>query len=1065
MDRWHTGRQSFRTSIHPHDSRGSVTEGSHVNNEVNEKLDFWRTHRLSQTPELNAGQEEDYYRSFQFLKDSEAVLRSLEAAPPNQSERDTPIRSTSTKGNAHSLTLTDSSGPSISNFPLPPAAANSFQQYLTHDIHSQRQSASIGSHATVQKPTPDLHHPGAALDTWNHLGSSRSGDRQSESTVKVFLDKAFTMTAPIAQPQAGKEQTNKQPTPPRAIFQDLPSAYTSITARSNNTRRDVYSDSDGNKASEMRPAGHLEDTSKSCTSSNSSLHEGADADYAFDSSCKEASPNKSENPQAWNEKLSYVLNCKNASRNVAIKDNQSYEAPSNDSAGLQKGNLVGVVGPPPSGALPRGPPSYFQRPSFLAYRDLSINSDSFSRSSIMNTRNLLGLSSQKLSSFNNDDDWRQSDEVQPVSVNDTLANPSRGKELGQMKPGNLSASDCQKSSSTRNSSRLSSGKISIFAIDKSSGSHSTSEHEPSQELQMEISQDLRHFSQVSGLSEMSGSLFVLREDSKWQFSDTNDEGKPTRPSGSHTSFSCKSGLVSSSYDSNEEDHKIDYNPLGMNPTGSTPRSGLSEDQCGDDDADWETEPGSRVFSAYGRGSGLSADRLESNGASISPRFFLPPDRVIRHPADQRFDHVYRVRTTTPDGVPALLPTYSFTEESSFPNRNAWTTPMPSPSSLDRRYQHPTPLAKEHTHPFSSSPPIIGTPEKVDRGYDDLHGNHHTPKLSQPDVADYDEMAKQDDCGESFSFQACSAAGDDDPYCSDTWVSIFDDTGSQLDTSISLPKMNGSFSNASPLGPRGNLTGTPGGTGMREVGSSLANGSSPGMEWSSSVQSHARPPMAYCPVERKLFPYECSEVDSTSRTLASDQLYGPPGWSKSRLSTHRMQLVDDGLLPRSFGRHARGTPLQPVRESRSISLLSVSQYSEDGSSQCSSSSDFPDYPSRHSVEAFSPTQLYNPKRRSAVVWPGACLYRFPRPESSIVATTSKRKRNLSRLVLGLCFLFPPLLLLYGYGLMDAVIVQISRGEIEHFANAEKRFALWIGWTAAAAAAAGIVAAMIVIGLAR
>ena len=67
--------------------------------------------------------------------------------------------------------------------------------------------------------------------------------------------------------------------------------------------------------------------------------------------------------------------------------------------------------------------------------------------------------------------------------------------------------------------------------------------------------------------------------------------------------------------------------------------------------------------------------------------------------------------------------------------------------------------------------------------------------------------------------------------SSAWVSTDEDANG--DAFVDECARHGSFSQMVPAGPKANVTGTPQGTGAREVGSSLANASSPNGELSSS----------------------------------------------------------------------------------------------------------------------------------------------------------------------------------------------------------------------------------------
>ncbi|KAG0635850.1 hypothetical protein HOY80DRAFT_1056004 [Tuber brumale] len=78
---------------------------------------------------------------------------------------------------------------------------------------------------------------------------------------------------------------------------------------------------------------------------------------------------------------------------------------------------------------------------------------------------------------------------------------------------------------------------------------------------------------------------------------------------------------------------------------------------------------------------------------------VAPKGVLVHEGDGRYDFVYRMRRT-PDETPILVPQYMFSSESSFPNRNALTLPIPAKiSSSNLRGADHIPLATR----YGSSP--------------------------------------------------------------------------------------------------------------------------------------------------------------------------------------------------------------------------------------------------------------------------------------------------------------------------------------------------------------------------
>lgn len=85
-----------------------------------------------------------------------------------------------------------------------------------------------------------------------------------------------------------------------------------------------------------------------------------------------------------------------------------------------------------------------------------------------------------------------------------------------------------------------------------------------------------------------------------------------------------------------------------------------------------------------------------------------------------------------------------------------------------------------------------------------------------------------------------------------------------------------------------------------------------------------------------------------------------------------------------------------------------------------------------------------------------LYRIPRPTTQAVL---QRQRELSIMVLCLCFLCPPTLIIYGHGLMDGVMEWLTHGQINAFRLREKTVALVIGYGGSVALFVGVIAGML------
>ena len=177
--------------------------------------------------------------------------------------------------------------------------------------------------------------------------------------------------------------------------------------------------------------------------------------------------------------------------------------------------------------------------------------------------------------------------------------------------------------------------------------------------------------------------------------------------------------------------------------------------------------------------------------------------------------------------------------------------MPSASKeiQSRAYHHPTPLFEDHTHPFISSPPVIVPPQhSANSQMGEVIPDQTVPDPSHlsSEMSDGEQKLKQQrkslyelttpaskgSKGEMNETrrEICSK---ERSYHSSTWVSTQSEDDSMAYALPSLPGRQGSFAKVTILGAKENITGSPDGTGAREVGSSLADASSPGAQFSSS----------------------------------------------------------------------------------------------------------------------------------------------------------------------------------------------------------------------------------------
>ena len=788
-------------------------------------------------------------------------------------------------------------------------------------------------------------------------------------------------------------------------------------------------------------------------------------------------------------------------------------------AGLRNRSSISA-GQPPSSPLPPGPPSGFPRAVFQASREASSNLDALSQSSSYgDTSTLLDMHRQIAS--------KAVTEVAAKTIN-SLPRRSGSFPLVDKDPNACLGSGARLSTQIginrpdmrRNFSGQSNNELSTFRMtraitfnaqgDIGSRKGSTVSGTSSlNNLDREISFEMRRIGRLSGIAQPANSIVVfnengiLDEDSEESCHEIGAAGP--RSSSSHSFSSHRNSVVSDDSGHGGSDKAEEWATTVGQPRSkvtdkgsfaasipSTKASGSSREddymrqgfEQEDDEGEWETVAGSGV-SRSGTGLGLSHGITGSSLADYSSHASLSPKRRSYSPTrysqdlpplltDERYEQVYHVHRLAPDGEPVLLPAYNFKNGAGFPAPDAFDQAIPANLSSANRYQHPTPLSQDHVHPFKSSPPMVmGSGRVLSRPY----SFSPSPEPASPkDLSPRPETDAARDRGGRISEQSmqqlgCRHQNDsfahttnfldmDSSYPSSAWMDAFLETGLEAPESQGVPGPNGSFAKVTILGPKVNITGTPDGTGMRQVGSSLADASSPGMNLSSSpgypvsspediappVPQHhvplSRPAPAHLPVGRK----------------QSGQEKQQPGVLYEQIRAHRELLAAEGLLPRSFTPPVPRPISGPLTTNSLMNLRSSFLNSSSANAASRSHSPAPFY--------LNPTPPLPPPRDSEkFIGMDYRLHRHPRENSDTDTAVWKRKQNLSRAILGMCFLFPPLLLLYAYGMLDVLISSLTSGTITHLADREKRIALVVGWTFAGAAICGIVVGMIIIGIGK
>ena len=644
-----------------------------------------------------------------------------------------------------------------------------------------------------------------------------------------------------------------------------------------------------------------------------------------------------------------------------------------------------------------------------------------------------------------------------------------------------------------------------------------------------ISDDLQRISQLSGASRLSGSIVVVTPQ-QVAFGTSSDSSSKGRSSGQNSHDSSKhevgqrmSQMHSSGVDivpttevprqwtraNRDSDRATSSQNLGSNVRFS--RRAVSEyEDFGegvgqDEEGDWETVADGTGTSRYDvrfersdepAGSSLADNSSYASLSPEHPKFLSTVNsrEVLRHPADERYDHVYRVHRTAPGGEPMLLPAYHFEGGMGFPNRNALTPPSPVSSTSGRAYQHPSPLSKDHVHPFQSSPPVImDSGRKLPLAYRALRASEKSSseeyelgqmrpgrqprqqRQQQPSLGSYGVSSPYDHGGAlgQFDFgEGSSRRGP--PDLIQTSSSGRGSRESDLASSLNMGEAIGGddFGNCSRstlLGLKRNVPGTGQGSGMRELGSRLVQSSSPAMEHGSNTIRYAgRSPAVTAAAVRRSPPLPTTG-DGPGLSLSGENSSEAKIRFNNSLQAHREVLAAEGLLPEIAAPHgdAAGSEgsspvMGPSQAASSVMTLSPS-------------------PTTY-LEAFARPASYDPTPSTPPTAPAAPaltqptlprlisrdfsgfdyhLRRIRRDNSSTATVTWRRKQQLSRAVLAGCVLFPPLLLLYGYGMLDGMMAAMTHGRIEHFGRQQKRTAIFAGWSFAFAVLAGVIVAVIII----
>ncbi|MCJ1457840.1 hypothetical protein MMC28_008209 [Mycoblastus sanguinarius] len=362
---------------------------------------------------------------------------------------------------------------------------------------------------------------------------------------------------------------------------------------------------------------------------------------------------------------------------------------------------------------------------------------------------------------------------------------------------------------------------------------------------------------------------------------------------------------------------------------------LARAMAGSADHEWESVSDMRegggsatqeIATDAGTGSSL-ADNSDSGSLSLTKQTLSTPGlidgrRILQHPPDPRRNHSF-VLVKDNAGKTVHLPQYQFDGGSRLPELNA-RAHLALNTGANRKYRHPTPLSQQHMNPFTSSPPQICRLQASPLVEKDVGTQIHSKKWREHSTRT--RVSKDAGKAEHLLDQSSSSKiGEDvssaygghieEGTCSKGQSSVWLSTTSEGKSGeLSLPIRNGSFGKMAVIGRNGNLTGTPQGTGAREVGSSLADASSPDNKFSSSPAAFDSPPaVQYSPaVDGELGHGENHVADGFHNRMHSSSLQHSSSTYDDDLSVetdfdqhlspeirqHRQLLIHHHLLPRN-----------------------------------------------------------------------------------------------------------------------------------------------------------------------
>ncbi|KAF2713579.1 hypothetical protein K504DRAFT_472885 [Pleomassaria siparia CBS 279.74] len=392
------------------------------------------------------------------------------------------------------------------------------------------------------------------------------------------------------------------------------------------------------------------------------------------------------------------------------------------------------------------------------------------------------------------------------------------------------------------------------------------------------------------------------------------------------------------------------------------------------------------------------------------------------------------------------------------------------------YSYPSPLPS-HDHPFSSSPPMDTRVSLQAAPYDGASSQVDSSPPPSSTVPLFRTRKSNSNHGQPYHFTPWTTApqftlsdketqellnsGPNDEILYEDQQELADPISNMSfqEESPGLVREN-SFEKFSFLGPRGNLTGTPLGTNMQEVGSSVADNSSPGAALSSSPYTRLRRPRSGYPgfyvapgrtvsvtrIRTSQGPLVASpatppELDRSPSevTLFPERLHLPPPAEPTPLLAGRRKSINSPMSP---SRRASRAAVNGQTKLRDMILASDTQIVN--LSQAGRKSHYvPGHCVRPST-ANTDTPL-RPTLSEVSLKPNLANEHSPHllcPERALDPQVEEERRRTSWIIFALFCVLPPMLVLYRW-LGDYTIIALTKGRLGHCTQKPKRIALGVG----------------------